>query len=78
MESDRNVDDDDNFRAAFGDHTGISSRCRDAINQIKSNDPDLTEFVMASDNADIFSDLAWELLGLGSLIRKCIICSEIG
>ena len=62
MESQRNGDDD-NYRQAFGEHTGISAECRDEINQIGDNDPDLTEFYLESDDAEEFTDLAWELLG---------------
>ena len=55
--------DDENYRAAFGEHTGISSEGRDEINRIKDNDPDLKKISPRMCDVENFSDLAWELLG---------------
>ena len=63
MESEQNCDDDNNFRHAFGEHTGISSRCREEIDRTKSNDPDLTALSLYLSDVGQFSDLALELLG---------------
>ena len=51
-------------REAFGLNTRMyPNPNRDRINRIKNNDPDLSEFVLESESARYFSDLAWELLG---------------
>ena len=63
MVTEHNSSDDENFREAFGRHTGIFPDCVDEINGIKDNDPNLTAFSLRSHDAENFSDLAWELLG---------------
>ena len=63
MESEQNGDDNNIFRAAFGEHTDKSSHCRGQMNQLKCNDPDRKKFAMYPHDAENFSDLAWELLG---------------
>ena len=63
MESGHNDDDDERHEEAFGEHIGLSSGCRDEINQIKENDPDLTTLSLQCVDAEQFTDLAWELLG---------------
>ena len=62
MESERNSDDE-NYCAAFGEHSAISQNCIERINRIKNNDPDLTEFSPGPADTEQFTDLAWELLG---------------
>ena len=60
------MDEEEQFNQAFGEHTGISTRCRDEINFLKNNerinDDDI--LIVDREDADIFTDLAWELLGL--------------
>ena len=63
MESEHNDDDDERHEEAFGDHIGISSLCRDEINHIKNNNLYVSGFSLEKHDADLFSDLAWELLG---------------
>jgi len=48
---------------AFGVHTGISSECRDDIDRIKDNREYTTSFELSTQDAEQFSQLAWELLG---------------
>ena len=51
--------DDEEYRLAFGGHTGISGE----IYRIKSNDPRFTKFDLGSRDAEHFTDMSWELLG---------------
>jgi len=53
-------EDDEQFDQAFGEHTGISIRRRDDINDIRQNET--REFSMYF-NQDGFTDLSWRLLG---------------
>mmetsp|Transcript_17040 Transcript_17040/g.30583 ORF Transcript_17040/g.30583 Transcript_17040/m.30583 type:complete len:240 (+) Transcript_17040:16-735(+) len=61
MERLRNKNDEEH-NEAFGEHVNILHR--DEINWIRNNDPRRTTFVLEHDDAEKFSDLALELLGL--------------
>ena len=63
MASRHNGEDDENYCAAFGEYTDVSLDCRDEVNQIKNNDPALTAFHLSPNDAEQFTDLAWELMG---------------
>ena len=55
---------DERYNLAFGKETGISNRCKNKMSSIKGNSRWVKEFsCMSSDDADLFSDLSWELLG---------------
>ena len=57
------MDEDEQFNQAFGDHTGIDEYDRGYINDIKDNNSNTNKLVIRSDNADNFTDQAWQLLG---------------
>lgn len=57
------MDEDEQFRQAFVEHTGISTRCRDEIRMIKNNDEDFNMFNLNPHDAVVFTNQAWELLG---------------
>ena len=64
--SDQVNDDDEEgqFQLAFGEpYFTVSQYCRNEIQMIKNNDPNLTEFEVSSYLANSLSDLAWDLLG---------------
>ena len=54
-------------RQAFGEHTGISDESRIIIDLIRDDDIDLiiyeNAFTLVPDDAENFSNLAWELFG---------------
>ena len=54
------MSDDEQFNEAFGEHTGISQRCRDCINDIRQIRR-IKDFSLH--NEDRFMDLSWRLLG---------------
>jgi len=59
------MDEDEQYRQAFGEqNTSISARCRDLIGLIKENyDYRIKGIHVERDDADAFTDQAWELLG---------------
>jgi len=57
------MSEDEQFQQAFGEHTGISERCREQIDQIKDNTKGLTCCNLAFRDVVQFTDPAWELLG---------------
>ena len=61
MTSARNCGDE-NYRAAFLLKSLPPGRIG-AINRVKNNDPDLTEFSLRLSDVENFTNLAWELLG---------------
>ena len=77
------------FNLAFGEHTGISEQCREDIRRIKNNynplDDEDASFQLNTSCADLFTDLAWKLLGryiannmnLKELdLARCILSNE--
>ena len=54
--------EDEQFDQAFGEHTGISQRLRERINDIRQL-AQIEEFPLYPNNAELFSDMAWILLG---------------
>jgi len=52
------------YEAAFGEHSGISAKCRDDINNIKNNN-EYDEFTLSPGDAAHFINfnLPWKLLG---------------
>ena len=62
-EPNREEQEDEQFYQAFGEHTGISSYIRKAIQKIKNNDVDTNKFTLASLTTAKFTRLAWQLLG---------------
>jgi len=61
------MDEDEQFNQAFGEHTGIPEECREIIDLIRYNNIDLdmydNVFTLDPDDAENFSNLAWELFG---------------
>ena len=57
------VDEDEQFNQAFGEHTGIDDDVRRDINRIKYNDDILKELVLYSEDTENFTNHAWRLLG---------------
>ena len=51
------------FNRAFVEYTGISEVTCGYIKAIRNNDPDVNCLKIRSDDADDFTDLAWQLLG---------------
>ena len=62
-----NINEDEQFNQAFGQHTGISNLCIDIIRQIKNNQPTNYSFdnklLMKPFDAERFTNQAWTLLG---------------
>jgi len=54
--------EEDEHRQAFGEHTNISADCRCDINWIRENE-DCYDFGIDPEDAALFSNLAWQLLG---------------
>jgi len=57
------MDEAEQYEQAFGRHINMSSHCRYEITKIRANYPGNDEFILQTDDADEFSDLAWTLLG---------------
>ena len=57
------VNVDEEFEQAFGEHSGIAQSCRDTIHLIKSNEIDGYKLLLEPGDADQFTDLSWRLLG---------------
>jgi len=57
------MNEEQQYQQAFGEQTGLTWGCRSKINIIRNNDPNYTEFILDSRNADQFTDQAWTLLG---------------
>jgi len=51
------------FNQAFVEHSFISEDCREDINRIKNNDPDVNNLVIRSSDGREVADQAWRLLG---------------
>jgi len=58
-----NMEEEEQYNQAFGEHTDIPEDCREYINDIKNNNPDVNDIVIRSSDADEFTNLAWKLLG---------------
>ena len=65
MASNKEVDEDEQFNQAFGEHTGIEWYIRDTMNDIKNNDNSSKKFRFGLDSKDVlhFTNLSWALLG---------------
>jgi len=62
-EGDINMDAEEEFRLAFGNHVDISDECMDQIVKLKNNDECLDTLSLYHDEVEYFSDLAWKLIG---------------
>jgi len=58
-----NIDEDEQFNQAFGEHTSISKDCRRMIGFVRDVDIVIKRFMLHPHEAIHFSDLAWRLLG---------------
>ena len=79
------MSEDELFHQAFGEHTGVSDKCREKIERIRNNTNGLTYCNLDSRDVVQFTDQAWELLGryivnnnnLSKLVlRNCSLTDE--